>query len=227
MFISSASKARRALPKAIWVGTLAVLSQVAVAGDSPAGRYRIQGGPDVASELILSADGRFQYFLSAGSLDEEAQGAWKVEGDALKLTTIPKPVPAVFSMGPSSFVKDRSLDLHVTNPAGRGLASVHFILGFETGHPITGYTQDYGWSMDPQEKRTPRWIELTVPIFGLRSNRFPIDLAKGNRLTFILTPNDLGTVDFEDVQIDIEPRRLIVHRGDALIRYEASDDSAR
>lgn len=223
MFLPSVFKVGRALPKAIWGGTLAVLSQMAGAGDSPAGRYRILDGPDVASELILRADGRFQYFLSAGSLDEQAQGAWKVEGDELKLTTIPKPVPAAFSIGPSSFDKDGRLNVNVTNPAGRGIASVHFTLGFDTGQPINGYTQDYGWSMDRQEQRTPRWIQFAVPIFDLRSNRFPIDLAKGNRLTFILTPNDLGTIDFEDVHIDIEPRRLIVHRGNALITYEVSD----
>jgi len=227
MFHPCVFKAGRALTRALWGGTLAIVSQVAVAGGSPAGHYYIKDGPDVASELILRADGKFQYFLSAGSLDEQAQGAWRVEGDELKLTTIPKPVPAVFSMSPSSSTKDSSLEIHVTNPAGSGIASVHFALGFDTGQPINDYTQDYGWRMDPQEKRTPRWIELSVPIFNLRSNRFPVDLTKGNRLSFILTPNDLGTIDFKDVQIDVEPRRLIVHRGSALITYEASEENAR
>lgn len=226
MFRPPVFKASTALTRALWGGTLAVLSQAVFAGDSPVGHYRIKDGPDVASELILRGDGKFQYFLSAGSLDEQAQGVWKVEREKLKLTTIPTPVPAVFSVGPSSSAKDSRLDVHVTNPAGRGIASVHFTLGFDKGKAINGYTQDYGWRMGEEEKRTPRWIELSVPIFNLRSDRFPVDLTKGNRLTFILTPNDLGTIDFKDVRIDVEPGRLIVHRGGALITYEETQKRA-
>jgi len=210
------------LTLALWAGTMALTSQVAVAGGGLAGHYRLHDGPDVASELILRPDGKFEYFLIAGSLDEQARGTWQVEGDALRLRTIPKPVPAVFSTGPTSSTKSSGLVLHVTNPSGRGIASVHFILGFDTGQPVKGYTQDYGWSLDEGEKRPPRWIELSVPIYNLRSPRFPVDLSKGNELTFILTPNDLGTIDFNGMQIDIRPRRLIMHRGGALIPYEAS-----
>ena len=61
-----------------------------------------------------------------------------------------------------------------------------------------------------------------MPIYNLRSPRFPIDLSKGNALTFVLTPNDLGTIDFNGIQIDIRPHRLIVHRGGALLTYEAA-----
>ena len=215
----------RALIAGLWATTMALTSQAAVADDGLAGRYRVDDGPDVASELILRPNGKFDYFLMAGSLDEQAQGSWQVDGETLRLMTIPKPVAAVFSRGPASTTADGKLVLHVTNPAGRGIASVHFTLGFDTGPPVKGYTQDHGWSLDERDKRIPRWIELSVPIYKLRSPRFPIDLSTGNEVTFILTPNDLGTIDFTGMQIDIQPHRLIMHRDGALITFEAIGDS--
>jgi hypothetical protein len=215
------SRLCRALARVLLAAALALTSQAAVARDGLAGRYRLHDGPDVASELILRPNGKFEYFLMAGSLGEQAQGSWRVDGGALRLTTIPKPVPAVFSRGPASSTTDGPLVLHVTNPAGRGLASVHFILGFVAGQPVMGYTQDYGWSLDGGEKRTPRWIEFSMPIYNLRSPRFPIDLTKGNALTFILTPNGLGTFDFTGMQIDIQPHRLVLHRDGGLMIFEA------
>ena len=40
----------------------------------PAGHYRLAGGPDVASEILLRPDGRFQFFLMEGAVDEQAAG---------------------------------------------------------------------------------------------------------------------------------------------------------
>lgn len=207
--------------------TAATASQAAIAGDSVAGRYQLHDGPDVASELILRPDGKFEYFLIAGSLDEQAQGTWRVDGGVLRLTTLPKPVAAVFSAGPATSTPDGPLMLHVTSPAGRGIASVHFTLGFDAGPPAKGYTQDYGWSLDGGEKRTPRWIVFSVPIYNLTSPRFPLDLTKGNEQTFILTPNDLGTIDVTGMQVDIQPHRLILHRDGRLMAFEESEPNGR
>jgi hypothetical protein len=218
---------RRALAAGLWAASLALAGPAAAAADGPAGRYRLHDGPDVASELILRPDGKFEYFLIAGSLDEQAQGTWRVDGASLRLTTVPKPVPAVFSRGSVSSTAGAKLVIHVTNPAGSGIASVHFTLGFATGPLVKGYTQEYGWSLDDGEQRTPRWIELSVPIYNLRSPRFPLDLPKSNEVTFILTPNDLGTIDFTGLQIDIQPHRLIMHRDGALIPYDAAGASGR
>jgi hypothetical protein len=215
------SRASRALRRVAIAGAIALASQMAAAADGPAGHYRINDGPDVASELILRPDGRFEYFLAAGSLDEQAQGTWQVEGGTVRLRTIPKPVPATFAAGSVKAAPGAPLVLHVTNPAGQGISSVHFTIGFDSGPTVKGYTQDYGWSLDGDEKRAPRWIEFSVPIYGLQSGRFPLDLREGNELTFILTPNDIGTIDFTGVQIDIQPNRLVMHRSGALITYEA------
>ena len=42
-----------------------------------AGHYYLQGVMEVGSELLLHADGRFEYFLAYGAYDESATGTWK------------------------------------------------------------------------------------------------------------------------------------------------------
>ncbi|HEX8512705.1 MAG TPA: hypothetical protein VF688_06310 [Allosphingosinicella sp.] len=198
-----------------------LLASAAPAAAEPgvAGTYRLVGEPDAASGLRLRPDGRFQYFLSAGALDEQAQGRWRVAGGRVRLTTEPKPVPPVFRPGPAA-KSDAPLSVKVVSPDGGGIAGVDIRIGFDEGAPVEAYTQEDGWSLPAGEKRVPRWIELAFPMYGLASPRFPVDIASGIALAFTLVPNDLGVVDFEGVKLEAAGRALIVHRGGARLRYE-------
>jgi hypothetical protein len=206
-----------------FLALLALLLLPAAAGGAaapgPAGTYRLVGQPDVASGLSLNRDGRFEYFLAGGALDERAEGRWSRTGKTITLVTQPKPVPPLFTRGPATRTA-ATLVVKVTSPGGRGLAGVDLRIGFDSGEPVEDYTQEDGWSLPAEEKRTPRWIELAVPMHGIASPRFPIDLAAGNALAFTLVPNDLGVVDFAGVTVEIEGKALIVHRGGARLRYE-------
>jgi hypothetical protein len=199
---------------------LAISGSLASAAE-PGQHYRLRQGPDVASEIILYPDGRFEYFLAAGALDEQATGRWTRAGKTLRLTTVPKPKPAVFSAGPTEREAGAPFTVKVILPNGRGVALVDLRLTFDKGPPVEGYTQDYGWRLDPADKRMPRSISLAVPMYGLESQPFAIDASKANVFTFILTPNDLGTIDFENVPVTIEADRLIVHRGGSDLNYVA------
>ena len=199
---------------------LFLASTPAASERGPAGTYRLVGEPDVASGLRLQPDGRFQYFLSAGALDEQAEGRWNVTGGVVTLTTEPKPVPPAFRPDASSRTGAARLAVKVSSPSGAGIAGVDLRIGFDQGEPVDSYTQEDGWSLPDDEKRIPRWIELSVPMHGLASPRFPIDLAGGNALAFTLVPNDLGKVDFTGVRVEVEKKALIVHRGGGRLRYE-------
>lgn len=54
-----------------------------------AGHYYLSGVMETGSELLLRADGSFEWYLSYGALDQTAQGTWSVEGDAIILATAP------------------------------------------------------------------------------------------------------------------------------------------
>ena len=143
---------------------------------------------------------------------------------SLRLATEPKPVPPVISAGAVSKKPGVPLALHVVAPNGQAIAAVDLRVGFDAGEPEEGYTQDYGWTLNERETRTPRWVEFEVPIYQLRSPRFPIDMTKGNVLNFVLTPNDMGVYDFTGMQIDIAPGKLLLHRNDAILTFEVSHD---
>jgi hypothetical protein len=190
----------------------------AVGARSLEGTYRADLGPDVATQLVLHHDGKFEYFLSAGALDEHASGTWLVEGRFLRLQTHPKPKAPLFSSGPISSTAESKLRFQVIGPSGRGISGVHFSLNFDVGEPLEDYTQESGWSLPDGERRHPKSVEFFVPIHQLKSSRFAIDPARGNLLTFILIPNDLGVVDFDGVRIEINEGSLVMHRhGDSIM----------
>src|SRR4051794_34538740 len=95
--------------------------QPALAKDAAVGRYRLTAGPDVAAELLLHEDGRFEYALAEGALDEHAAGRWVRRGETLVLTTSPRPVPPVFSAAPRGAPARGAPTLRVTWPNGRGI----------------------------------------------------------------------------------------------------------
>lgn len=199
---------------------LAALLLAASAAPSPVGHYRLQGVQDAASELILRADGRFDYALAYGALDEEATGRWRRVGNRIFLTTVPKPVPPVFSPGRTAHTTTAPLALHVTWPDGRGIPAVDFRIEFESGAPFQDYiNNDEGWSMPAEEKRKPVAVTFAEPIYRVASSRFPIDTSKANDLTFILTPHDMGHVDFEELPLDVAPGKLVMHRGGTDLVY--------
>jgi hypothetical protein len=199
---------------------LAALLLAAPAAPSPVGHYRLQGTQDAASELILRADGGFDYALAYGALDEEASGRWRRDGDHIYLTTAPKPKPAVFSRGKAARAADAPLKLHVTWPNGRGIPGIDFRVDFESGPPFVDYiNNDEGWSLPATEKRKPVAVTLAFTMYDLASPRFEIDPATANDLTFILTPNDLGRIDFQNLTLDLAPDHLVMHRGTAALDY--------
>jgi hypothetical protein len=65
------------------------------------GHYYLHGIHEVGSELLLRADGTYEWFLAYGAMDQQSEGHWQREGDAITLTPNPiaKDTP-IFSLGP-------------------------------------------------------------------------------------------------------------------------------
>lgn len=185
-----------------------LFSAPAMAGAPRPGTYRVSEGPDVAGMLEVGANYRFRYVLAAGALDEHAEGRWYRQGSKVCLQTEPKPVPAQFSLLPAEAAQEHTL--LVTWPDGKGIPGVDFRIGFNSGEPLTGYTQYYGWSMPQDDTRAPRWIELSVPMHRLMSQRIALDGRKTIRV--VLTPNDLGSVDFQGACLEAQGDAYVLHR---------------
>ncbi|MDR6832155.1 MULTISPECIES: hypothetical protein [unclassified Sphingopyxis] len=192
----------------------------ATAQDSPfVGEYSLAEGPDVGGGLLIRNDGRFQYMLAAGALDERAEGRWEARGDQVCLSTDPKPVPPTMEKGPLVEVDGAVPTLLVTWPNGRGIPGVDFTIGFDRGDPIADYTQTYGWTMPEDDQRTPRWIEVREAIYNITAPRFDLTEADSGKVRAIIVPNDIGVVDFDDACAEKTERGITLHRAEGDMRF--------
>lgn len=70
------------------------------------GHYYLSGVMETGSELLLRADGSFEWFMSYGAVDQAAHGTWGREGKSIMLTTSPptadKPLFAFLEVEPWS-----------------------------------------------------------------------------------------------------------------------------
>ncbi len=191
----------------------------ASAAPSLIGQYRAAAGPDMAGGLEIAANHRFRYAFGGGALDEQAAGRWEQQGAKVCLYTEPRPVPPAFTLTPRSAPSDEAPTLLVKWPNGRGIAGVDFVIGFDSGEPLTGYTQDYGWTKPQDDSRMPRWIELAVRMHGLKSPRLMLDGKARGTINVLLTPNDLGVVDFQGACFEARDNAFFLQRGGGEMRF--------
>jgi hypothetical protein len=193
----------------------------AAAQDSPlVGEYSLAEGPDVGGGLLIKNDGRFQYGLAAGALDERAEGRWEARGDTVCLFTEPKPVPPAFEKVETVAVDGSVPTLFVSWPNGRGIAGVTFTIGFDSGDPVEDYTQDYGWTLPEGDKRVPRWIEVREPIYDVAAPRYELAEADSGKLRVRLIPNDMGVVAFDGACLEAgKDGAAILHRAEGDMRF--------
>src|SRR5579862_9224191 len=81
-----------------------LLLLAAAASPLPPGAAKFVGVYDghqmeMAAGIELKADGRFEYGLSYGAIDEEAAGRWTVSGNKLVLTSDPVKAPRFTFLG--------------------------------------------------------------------------------------------------------------------------------
>lgn len=199
---------------------IAALTAPAAAQDSPfVGEYSLAEGPDVGGGLLIRNDGRFQYILAAGALDERAEGRWEARGDTVCLTTDPKPAPPTMEKGTLGEIDGAVPTIVVTWPNGRAIAGVDFTIWFDSGDPLDGYTQADGWTMPDDDKRIPRRIEVREPIYDITAPPFELTEADGGKLHVIIKPNDIGVVDFDGACAEKTERGLTLHRAEGRMRF--------
>lgn len=202
---------------ALTFAAVAIVASPPADARSPyAGHYRIAIGPDGAGRLELDPDGHFRYELSAGALDERAEGTWTEIGGDIRLTTAPKPIPPSFARGPDG--GKHSPTLHVRLADGRDLAGIDFRLGLTNGTVMAGYTQAEGWAFPDDGDRRIAWVEVVEPIYGIASPRFAIDPPAAGGLVFVLTPNEIELVDFQNAQLEKRTDDFLLHRRDRTLR---------
>ncbi|MBT2189373.1 hypothetical protein [Sphingobium nicotianae] len=187
------------------------LGTPAFATDCPTGDYRAAAGPDTAAGLQIGKDGHFRYFMSEGAVDEHAEGRWTCKDGTVLLTTEPTPKPAEFKLAEVTQTSEAPLEISVTDADGHGLAGVDFNLTFDKGEPVTGYTQEYGWTLSDLQGRAPVKLQVAEPFFGTISPVFSLPAGRHLKIHVVLIPNDMGVAAFKDTPVTSADGKLRLH----------------
>ncbi len=200
----------------------AVAQPAAEASASLAGDY-VHREMELVAGIRLNADGTFQYGLTVGSLDERAQGRWKRVGNAIELTSDPRPVAPTVTAGPVEQTPGKPFALRLVAPNGSDIPGIDLTVAFDTGDPLTDYTRGDAWHVPPDEHRTPRFITFAKPAYRLRSEPLPLDARPGRTATFLLTPNDFGVADLTGTRLEMDGTTLTLHREGGTLRFERAE----
>lgn len=206
-----------------WLATLlavAVLSPVAAfAQATPASLAGTYDGRqmELAAALVLSDDGRFEYYLSYGALDEMAAGTWTVENDAVVLDSDPVTAP-VFALVESDKGHGDRFEIALEVPQGLPVQLFSAAVVFADGTGEAGdFRQDsLRFAVARGQKVTA--IHLGFPAFDVASG--PIEVPDGVRaMRFRFVPNDLGKVAFDHYALPVAGGTLRMERHGRVVTF--------
>jgi len=179
---------------------------------------------EMGAELILNANGRFQYGVAYGALDEEAEGTWVLQGDHILLTSDPVTPPRFVFLGqkpaPAGIFR-----LSLDAPEGMSLQYFDAVLSFAHRQPQGGQLTEDGVSIPIDAKDPPLTARLFLPMYDLKGDPIPIDPAKGYWLSFRFEPNDIGKADFRAAPLALDEGDLLLERFGRTIRFHRDGDA--
>jgi hypothetical protein len=193
-----------------------LLSSIAVAqvaSPSPSGLVGTYDGHqmEMAAGLKLQADGRFDYGLSYGALDESATGTWSVDGGSVLLTSDPVTQPKFIFIDqrPST---DGKTHLTLDLPKGWSRQVFHAEIGLADERFVGGQLSDDDDTIALGPGDRPVSLRLGVDVYQLRSDAFHLDGTMASRIHVRFEQNDLGKVAFAKTPLRVDNGNLLFER---------------
>lgn len=172
--------------------------------------------PEVATQLHLAPNGRFEYYLRYGALDETARGSWTADGQAIVLTSDPVKTPAFQLLGTQPG-KGSTLEVSLDLPE-RWLFQLFSVFVLQPDGTIAEIPFQDGDLDIPIRSGTPNKIALGVSLYQVMSQAYPI--PPGTRsMQFRFLPNDFGRVAFDHHRLPRVGDAFVLQRFDRTLRY--------
>jgi len=181
-----------------------LFTAAALAADSPVGHYVLRGVMEVGSELLLRPDGTFEYALEYGAADYEASGTWKVDGDAVVLTTSGEDKQA-FRLIRSAAVKGDGIRVIVKGPGGD--PADHIEVGVKTGEGYLNATTDDNGVASFTTKSAASSIAFRIPVYSYAAGPFPLN-PQHNEFQFEIDGAAITRVPFKAERLKINGKTL-------------------
>jgi len=166
---------------------------------------------EMAVGLKLQADGRFDYGLSYGALDESATGTWRVQGDSVLLTSDPVTPPTFVMLGQKP-ASDGKTHLVLDLPKGWTRQYFDAEVGLADGRVVGGQLSDDSDAIPLAAGDRPISLRLTLGVYEIRSDAFHLDGTPASRIHVRFEQNDLGKVAFAKTPLRIDNGNLLLER---------------
>jgi hypothetical protein len=178
---------------------------------------------ELAARLVLHPGGRFQYALSYGALDEQAQGRWAERDGRVLLTTEPRPKPPRFALVSDTPAPDGAIHVALDDAELLQGSPLTMVVTF-AGEPAPAFIEadeDGRLPIPPGKAIVALVPDLPVYPIPLQSHQLT---PGGHRLVFRFEPNDIGVADFDAEPLAIEGDALVLRRYDRTISFEKAQD---
>lgn len=210
--------AGRGFDRTIVAGALALMTQAAQA-DVPrplAGTYN-GSEMEVGTELRLEANGRYQYYLSYGALDETSQGTWTADRGGITLTSDAVKAPQ-FELVETKLGKGKELVVSLDTPEQLPLQLFSVFLVQPDGNVAEVPFEDGPLHIPMKAGKAPSEMAIALPVYQVASQ--PYALSPGRRtMHFRFVPNDLGKVAFNHYRLAWDGQAFVLKRFDRVLRF--------
>lgn len=202
---------------------LAIAASMAIANPLPphpadlAGTY-VTSQMEMAGALELGADGRFRYQLEYGAVSETAEGDWRIDGQAVELTSNPMPTPPDFALVRDESAPSGELYVRLEN-GGFSWSPLEILVSFEgESRPVLLQAEaDGSVALSPGKRATS--VRMMLPVYAVAGTPVELSADNGHRLLFRLQPNDLGKALFRREPLIIDGSSIIMTRYDTHVVF--------
>ncbi len=212
---------------AVWFAALAFFAAAPALAQTPppwlAGTYNASE-PDVAAHLRLQPDGRFEYALRYGTIDETSQGSWTAENGTVVLTSDPVTPPAFDLVGTQTGTGG-TLEVSLDTPA-QWPAQLFSVFLQEPDGTVSQVPFAEGPLNIPMTRgNLPTKIAVVFPVYQLASRPYPIPPG-ARAMHFRFVPNDLGKVAFDHLRLTRAGDAFVLNRFDRFLRFRKQASAA-
>jgi hypothetical protein len=201
---------------------LLILMALTARGEDLTGHYILQGVREVGSELLLKADGNFEYMLAYGAADYWSKGNWRHEGNTVVLNNAGKKEPP-FRLVRSEAGKPDGIRISVIGKNGHGVENIQVAIQAGEKH-LEARTSSDGVAEFPDVENA-RTATFEVPVYSITAGPFAINPSRHD-FFFEINGDAITQVLFTDEHLAIEGKELVMKfwNDRQPFRYEKESD---
>jgi hypothetical protein len=198
--------------------SLMALVMINAQAEDVAGHYVLHGVTEVGSELLLKADGSFEYMLVYGAADFWAKGTWQHKDNSVVLNSAGKK-EAPFRFLRSEAGSPGKICVWVIGKDGHGVENIQVALQTVDQHFEATTTSD-GAALFP-DAANARTVTFEVPVYSIKTGPFEIKPSDSD-FYFEINGDAITAVLFKDEELTIDGKDLVMKYWNAEqpMRYE-------